>query len=295
MRKREDGATHYYEYADWADFVDHAATRESRIDFGPAGPASRRAVTGWQATWYGTGTFDAALKLARVGWPEGETLARAYSLALVDRVSNLIERPEYVYDVEGDGVDIGRYVEGEPECWLRQETRIVHGPGRRLYRIVLNVAALCTVSSDVLRARGATTAALAELLELAGHGVAIELVDVSQAFSAADRAVFRVPLKAADQPMDLSRLIYAMAHESCLRRLAFSIMEAFPAKLAKALEVKGGGSYGKPGPLRADEREHGDIYIDAGTVPSEVWSDPQRAVAWVISTLREQGVSVASK
>lgn len=152
-------------YDSWSAFIDHAEHGKATV----SKPRSHREV--WEEmplSWYGGASRPVAFSLARDGWPEGEDYIKPLTLALVDKVSSLIERPVYIYDVEGHGIDVARYVDGEPECWLRQDVRITEGPGRRIVRIVANGFASCGIEPDVIRAKGAAVAALAELLELAG-------------------------------------------------------------------------------------------------------------------------------
>lgn len=269
----------------WGTFVDMAENAPA------AGCRSSRS-NDMGAHWHGTSTFREAAALAREGWPEGEARVRGLSLAAFDKVSSMLERELPVYDVEGAEIDVARYLEGEPECWQRMESRVTQGPGRRIVEIVYVCSASGGVSGEVMIARGAAAVALAELLEQAGHGVKITLVSsVASGYGGHGKEACEIciPIKAPDQPLDVSRVAFALAHPATFRRLVFAVEETLPPDIVSAYGFRGGGGYGAR-PFEASE--HGDIYIGGAAYGHEQWTDPHRARAWIIEQLKAQGVAL---
>jgi len=229
--------------------------------------------------------FDNAIKMAREGWDEGEQFTKRYSAGLFESLSTVVEREYPVYDVEGTEIDIARFMDGEPECWQRMETRVTEGTGRKLIRIVLNMATSGGVSGATMLAKGAAIAALAELLEFAGHGVQIDLVDGTSAGGMLHIETW-IRIKDFDQPIDLPRVAFALAHPATQRRLWFAMAENFPADIYQA--VVADQSYGRPADI--NEQDRGDVYIGRSMYPAIEWSNEGIAQQWVLEQLRRQGV-----
>lgn len=273
---------HVERYATWGEFLDRAETRPNP----PEGGKSRSTESD-RLYFTHTGTFGEALALARDGWPEGEQHIRRLSLAMFDRVSTLIERPVYRYDVEGSDFDVARVVDGEPEHWTRQETITTEDPGRRVVRIVLNIAASAGVGANEIRAKGAAVAALAELLDHAGHG---SQIDIAAPFEGSGtRSEVHARIKDADQPLDLPRVAFALAHPSCLRRIVWAIREGHPPAIRRAQSVDAHGGYATPADV-VNEYDKGDLYIGRSYYGEPQWANEAAARAWVIEQLKTQGV-----
>jgi len=173
--------------------------------------------------WHGTDKFEEAVELARRGWPEGSAKALEFRASIADAVREIItSRSQSVsYDVSGQWVDIGRYLDGEPECFGNLEATgdTASQPVVKLY---VNLAASGAVSVESLFARGAVILAAIDVLEATGRRV-----EVIAAKGSRGRTIHEtyVTIKRADQPVDADRLAFVLAHAACLRRLFFSVME----------------------------------------------------------------------
>jgi hypothetical protein len=187
-------------------------------------------------------------------------------------------------------LDVGRLCAGEPEHWGQWETVDAAGVSSRFVRVVYNIGARGWADKSLLIARGATVAALVELLEHAGHRVQVEIVS----YATGDRRAIRVsaPVKLYDESLDRDRLIYAVAHPSALRRHIFSIRELAPEPFLRDLHIgkEYGAGYGSSQDIPGTER--GDIYIPALTNEGGLdWTNAATTEAWVLRTLRAAGVT----
>ena len=280
-----NGTTYFVTYDSWGEYLDHISAGETFPG------AASHAASDDRDTWSG-GSWTLALQLARDGWPEGEAALKRFSLPLVDRVSQMIERPYIVYDVEGSEIDIARYLDGEPECWQRFEVRTTAGPGRRIIKIRINASASASVGPDTIRTRGAAVGALVELLELGGHGVQLDLCKSVATYPGKPASLgYSVRLKDAEQPLDIPRIAYALVHPTSARRLGFAAYEQAPAPVRNAHGVKRGGNYGYPSTFPADAAD-ADITFDRMASDEPQWSSPAAAEAWTIQTLEAQGVTL---
>lgn len=263
----------------WGEWVDRAAADSTP---GTLGRSSRETDGGH--SWDLGASFAQAIKLARDGWAQGEEHVKKYSTALFDKLASRVEREYPVYDVEGAGIDIARYVDGEPECWQRMEPVVTEGSGRRIIRVVYCGSASCGISAETMLARGAAVVALVQLLEMAGHGVQVDVV-----FGISERAEYWISVKASDQPFDLGRVAFAVAHPAMFRRLGFSVMEKSALPVQRMLGV--GSGYGSPG----DAQDRGDIYLPKMYWGGSEWTSPGAAEAWVLAELKRQGVNLGEE
>lgn len=243
--------------------------------------------------WHGTRDFKGAIKLATDGWLEGIAKARKISEPMFNHVSHLIERVDPVFDVEGGSLDIGRYNAGDPEMFQRFENVIVEAAGNRVIRMLYNVSASGGISGEVITAKGAAIASLIELLEYAGNRVELSIghtVEQNREDREKDKERTLdtiVVIKAADQPLDIGRIAFALANPACLRRLFFSNTEHAPSDIFIFLP-----SYGYPSDFPKATIAEYDIYCGKAGLWEPQWSDTSAAEAWILKTLAEQGVSI---
>lgn len=265
----------YYEFLTWGDFLKHCETNAGKNTGHSKQPGSH---------WNGWVDFEAAMRLARDGWQQGADSVAQMSTTILNKVTGLIEREQVVYDVEGIGLDVATYLNGEPECWQRFDTELREGEGSKHLRVVFNTTVSGGIGADVIEARGAAVAALVQALEFAGRRVELWGIAVcAQSYKGSFEA--RVQVKAADQDLDMSRVAYALAHPSMLRRMGFACVEA-----DDVASYRLGYGYGRP----CDTDNKGDIYVNEGTLGEVQWSRPASAINWVLAKLKEQGVNLVT-
>lgn len=173
--------------------------------------------------WDGTNTFTEALDLANNGWPEGTNKVLAMRAKIDHIIKDLTNARSaaYVYDISGEFVDVGRYLTGEPECFVKED-----GYGninKPIVKIIVNVGASSSMSCETLIARGVSVVAAIDILEALGRRVEAWIGKNTRCGNI--RHELLVNVKHANQPLDIDRLTFAAAHPACLRRLCFSILE----------------------------------------------------------------------
>lgn len=206
------------------------------------GPSEHSRDSG-EEHFFGCSSMEEALAMARTGWPEGTTKAKQ----LLERL-NADNPTENVYsatylDVSGSYVDIGEYVQGTPECMVqfREDSRAA-----RFVRIVVCASYSCNFTVEQAIMRGVAIAALVDRFESMGIRCDIDsLVYVGNHSNPADRFSVTVPVKAATEPLNLDRVVFALAHPAYFRRLIFALMELQPAQFRNLYGVRSGGGYGR--------------------------------------------------
>jgi hypothetical protein len=171
-----------------------------------------------------TASYEAAVKLVNEGWRDGAKRVDALRKELDDAVQSLVaaKAAAMQYGVEGDWVDTGRIVTGDPECcgsWVTQGDE----RNERVVKIIANVSVSCAVQADTIFARGAACLAAVDILESLGKRV--ELWVGLGLSDCGKRIETHVLVKPSSQPAELDRLAYVLCHASMLRRILFAHME----------------------------------------------------------------------
>src|SRR3972149_7374987 len=120
--------------------------------------------------WYGTGSDDAAIRLAEDGWEEGLTRLHKLSVELSDELIGLLHIPEVQFDVTGDELDVGKFVHGEPEDFMRLVPAAIEQEPK-LLRVGVNFGASCGVDAEAMTRKGAAATGLIGILEQDGKRV----------------------------------------------------------------------------------------------------------------------------
>jgi hypothetical protein len=241
------------------------------------------------ASWSGAPTFDAAVKLAREGWPEGlrkiEPLARAISTVVGEKVI----RPEIRYEVTGDTIDMGRHLTGEPESFMVWEDseRVAKGRSSKVVKIAVNTFISGGVDASRFILRGAAICALVDALEACGFRCEVVATFAGKSYNNGLHEVVTT-VKAADAPLQLDQLVFTMAHVSTFRRLQFSYLETRSPEVADAFGA--GSYYYMPG----TSTEQADIIMPAIAYSDAQWASVSAATAWVFDTLSKQGIELAT-
>jgi hypothetical protein len=203
--------------------------------------------------WAGGATMGQVLRMVREGWADKltETLDIAESAVSMAEKEHMIHTiQDTVWDVAGDEVDIDRYLSGEPECMRSWPVQRVSKMGK----VITLCASVCyssAIQPETAIRRGQVIAALALAIQKLGH--AVELwIDISSGSSLTGR--IRVCLKGANDILDDSKVIFAYAHPSVLRMLAFMVWDGSESRTEQ------GTGYGPPkAPLR--DLPEGTIYL----------------------------------
>lgn len=275
-------AWHVEEFASWDTFVNYVTTKgkyPALHDHSASTPSSPSwdLDTGW----------GEAVKLAREGWEDGTHALVQLSAKLTDSIASRIERFDPYYHLEAGGnLDIARYLDGEPECWLKLESVVTEGQGLKHITVVYANVGSASISAETMLARGAATASLIECLEFAGHRV--RLVSAIPVEERGHQSLGLITIKTFDQPMDTARLTYAIAHPAAFRRLGFAWIERLPVEHQREL----GEWYGMPA-MDIPQAYKGDIYLGPMVGGERDWNTPGVAEAWVIEQLKAQGIDLA--
>lgn len=226
---------------------------------------------------YGIG-LAGAKQLAERGWSEGAKQIAMLSAPIVRRISSRILRPEPAFDIEGSAIDMGRYLQGEPECflqWRESETEDSNRSGG-IVHIVVNVAVSARFTSQQFYEKGAAVAVLVDCLEHSGKRVVLDVGGGANHPEADINTEVIVRLKEAQEPLSIESIAFAIAHPGFCRRLLFWARATQPGIYVPSM----------PHDLTVE----GDINIAA----SKLWKT-QNPAEWAMAELKKQGIEFSAE
>jgi hypothetical protein len=262
----------------------------------PDSPRKGRPGSAWlddsDRDFYGV-TLTEARRLARDGWQEGAERVQP----LLDRVKTARPTRKALtrWDVAGAVPSIPRYLAGNP---LAMKTRQTSQTNQQpIVTLISSTSAPWWVETGTFERLACAAAAIADRLEDAGFRVEIiagrrESSNPSGAGTATgennalgNRSEMMFRAKAAQDSLDLARLVFAIGHVSVHRRLLFAAGNAHPA-----FDESLGGNQGYAVAMRPLERPHGTYILPAlAHLEKQVKHDPVAVFDHVIETLKAQG------
>ena len=238
-------------------------------------------------------TFAQASKMITSGYREGADRIRAVAERVQQAIpESLLQqvKPQQIWDVTGEQLDVGRFLDGEPECFMDEfiPERGERLDGNGIIRITANLTASCGVNAKELERRGVYAVALADVLESLGYRVEITGVICSECnhIDATGRRkngthVLLFPVKASDQPLEIDRLAFTLAHPASFRTLGFNVMD-----------VVGYRDSGRGRPHDLPQKFRGDINVGKLAWRSEDDVDTANAI---ISQLKDLGIDLGAE
>lgn len=279
----------------WTEWLDAAEKGE------PDMPDTYKEPSTWTSGndrehWLGDGSFADTFKAA-----SGDGYRRAIVDAekLVAHIETdlgyaMVNDFQATYDVAGAEVDMGRFMAGEPECMVESLPMKVMRTGR-VVKIAVPVCYPSTINAETVLARGAAVMALVNAFAMMQHPVEIYATtnihgnwskrNGTDGKQTSPRLSYSVRVQDADQPLNMGRVMYALAHPTMLRHLSFAVEHTEDEKVRGYFGV--GGSYGHPSyECRIDDL---NINVENAIILPPLmsnygWSESE-SVAWITQQL----------
>lgn len=185
--------------------------------------------------WHGTDSFEDAVTLARAGWLERVELEMSAD-TVPFRANNVLD---VRHDVSGAFVDVGAYLAGEPMSMLAPYV----SQGKPITKIAIQLVTSGIMSSETLLKNARIMAAAVDVLTVAGHAVEITMFG---RFGPCNDHYWNyvVPIKHANEAMDLSAIAFWLGHPSVQRRFLFGALEQESIQHRAWAGAYSGGGYG---------------------------------------------------
>ena len=256
-KKKEVGNTRY-NYEGWLfdDFADFLHTMEAPLTPEQQRNADRMGNSSESTSdpsWYGTKDWPEAMKFAKFGWEEGLVDMSADMEAMTPYVVAALGQLSEDMAPAGYLPNVPAFCAGSPACMHTQGDQFV--ARTPVLRLLVNFSANAGVDGDSWRLRGAALCSMVDYFEQIGIRCEIEIVSVSTHYNdhnnSRNMVEIRIPVKRAEEPVELSRLAFMLGNASVCRRFDFRICEM-------STKAKLGGGYGS---AKDAEPEPDQIYF----------------------------------
>lgn len=227
-----------------------------------------------------------AISMARAGWSEVRPKVDDIFDSVAERIADRLDsRFQTLHNYSGFSVDMGRYLQGDPECMLDYVPEEQRAMGR-VVKIVFNVACPYYIPAETILRRGVAIVALIDTLHKLGVGIEL-WADESIEGRSGGKYSNRCKIHESSQMLDINSVMFAVAHPAMLRRVLFSMQEQ--SKLADKQGAKIGGGYGLPVNTHRNAGLDFDVVVDKLEEDKDfMTTDP---VGWVLSTVSGLGLT----
>ena len=179
--------------------------------------------------WYGTKNYQEAQDLLTGGWlPEAAVLAKKIPVSSV--MGQTIKKTAN-YSVVGFQASVPRYLQGLPTNMINYRNT----PQKQKI-VVLNrcITFNASWSSAKIEAEGIKALQVIQALEGNGFRVKLNIIAINGIKgrngwnkSNSDVAVAKICVKKPEEPLNLSKIAFPLAHPAMLRRISFKWLESF--------------------------------------------------------------------
>lgn len=260
----------------FASFGEMLAYCNSNPNFGMSEEGSREFTL--------TDNFAEAYTLAKDGWHDVRPEVERMMDALSERIAERMDLAHVTnYGVSGAIVDMGRYMMGDPECMME----FVQEPNERMGKVVrlfIDYGASGSYEAEFIRKRGIVILALVDTLSKIG--VSCEIWGETAVHGGSVTHTTVTKLHDATEQMDVDTLMFALAHPSMLRRMAFCVREM--SSVADNIRARSGGSYGSTVHMKYAQVYGADIRMER--LESRTHTCMTDPVEWVMQTVSGMGL-----
>lgn len=169
-------------------------------------------------SFYGVAGMEEAFDKARNGWKEGVELMEKMRLRIL--AANPFKPKPAKYDVVGSIPSIPRAVAGNP---LNMK-KITLKKGKKTITLISDMSIHCMIGKEAVCNRAALVACLIDMIE--NKGFACEVISVGVASEGRGTRDYSfgavITVKESNQPVDLTRLSFALGHPGFIRKLVFA-------------------------------------------------------------------------
>jgi len=234
--------------------------------------------------WSGTESFEEAIGMAGgSGYPEGWEKIKKLSIDHGLDLGRMKTDFDIVHDLSGEMVDVGRFLECDPECMITLPDCMKQGRGRTI-EILFNMTTCCNAcgnltcfvanpGGDAVTLRGMAVMAL--LNKLWDDGFSVELFGI---FGSNKNSVVFPIVRAGEGLLDPHRVAYILMHPSAFRRIGLSVLE-------NCFAAHHESEYGEASKF---EKHESDIYIPAQSLNFANYEESSKWVSDKLADLRKK-------
>lgn len=239
---------------------------------------------GGDDAWTGARSLGHAVSMLRDGWSEGreivDNIVGSLESDLQQVAHDMVQ--EMTHDVAGAYPDMGRYMDGEPECMV-QFVPTSDTTSGQVTRLLIDNGANAGHSAGWMTARAGAVAALVHVLGMVGKSVEVWVASPVEISGHRHDTVVRV--HEAGAPVNVDSIAFALGHPAMLRRIMFECR--YDRTLGYGFA---GASYGKH---MEETVEYVQPHVVVGRVenePSHIPNPVDEPLRWVRFQLNKLGL-----
>ena len=229
--------------------------------------------------------YKGAEKLAKDGWSEGAADLDHRLQAIMPAASR---EARYGHSVYGSSVNIGRYLNGNPNNMRRRGKR--EAGSAPVFHIIVNAVATCMVNAQHFANYGTAIVGLIDRLEATGKRCMVDVVFCTLLPNDGKygdvRGVVGWNVKQANEAVDLAAVAFSIGHPAAFRRIGFAMMERLP----KGTEHSGYGQSLDVHESDVIDPTDGTMLLDGVNHETSRCSTPEGALKLAIEQLNKAAV-----
>lgn len=163
-------------------------------------------------------TWDEAVNQALYG----EAKQAKHFAGLVDKVSSMLhtDMPSLTHDVQGEMIDVGAYLSGEPECFIRKLPR----PAPKCIPITVDMSFVWRTNAKIIENRAAAIVALVDEMQRSGMAVDFVVRKLTEGCDGKTDLVIDVDIPC--RPVDINTVSFVCS-TAFQRRFSFAVLEHY--------------------------------------------------------------------
>ena len=227
-------------------------------------------------SYYGTVDYQQATYLLSHGW-DAAAGKLATKVKLTNATSTAVRSSKPSYGVVGSQASVPRYLQGIPTNMVSRQMTYAK---QKVVTITKGISYSCRWTPEEILNECAKALQIIQSMENGGQRVRLNVMLAVRSNNDRFYSVCKVCVKHPDERLNLSKMAFAMAHPSMLRRFFLKWLEVDPFA-----EGDMGGNYGMPGDdmLKARAMSENEYYI-----PEEI-KDMDALIATLTGSAKKPG------
>ena len=213
--------TYITEYNSLSEFLTDITSRPNNSFFKDRHSSETLEPSNTTDKWYNTKSFKEATELMTHGW-DAAAGKLATKVKLTNATSTAVRSSKPAYGVVGSQASVPRYLQGIP---TNRVSRQMTYAKQKVVTITKGISYNWRWSPDAILAECIKALQIIQSMENGGQRVRLNVIwCVSDAYRA-HHTICKVCVKQPDERLNLSKMAFAMAHPSMLRRMFFKWLE----------------------------------------------------------------------
>ena len=216
-----DKTIYITEYNSLSEFFTDITSRPNNKFFADRHSSERYEPENKANKWYNTKDFKEATELLTHGW-DAAAGKLATKVKLTNATSTAVRSSKPSYGVVGSQASVPRYLQGIPTNMVSRQMTYAK---QKVVTITKGIAYNCGWSPESILRECTKALQIIQSMENGGQRVRLNVVWCITSDDSLHHAVCKVCVKQPDERMNLSKMAFALAHPSMLRRMFFKWLE----------------------------------------------------------------------